>query len=155
MATDKLSSYMAVLEDLQLKRAEKELEIASLQGELAEAKRQLDGFTSSIEVLRSSAPGGRPPIGGPEPVGVRISSTAFKGEKTTLDAAIEYLGIVKRESSTRAIATGLLEHGFETASKDFYNTLFAILNREWKEGDRKIIKTEKGWTLPQWEKKTA
>lgn len=65
------------------------------------------------------------------------------------EAAKKYLSMVKRPQSTPEIAAALQRGGLTHSSKNFINTLFAILYRQHKQnGD--IVRVNKDWGLREW-----
>lgn len=69
---------------------------------------------------------------------------------SVVDAASKYLGMVKGKQTAREIADALERGGITHSSKDFYQTVYALLRRRMKdEGD--IVKNDDGtWGLAEW-----
>ena len=65
------------------------------------------------------------------------------------DAVKKYLAMVKRKQSTKRIVEALERGGYPHQSKNFYNTVFGVLNRHWKtQGE--IVKVGSEWGLAEW-----
>lgn len=60
-----------------------------------------------------------------------------------------YLGMVKRKQSTKQLMEVLERGGYPHRSKNFYTTVFGVLNRHWKtQGE--IVKVDGDWGLREW-----
>ena len=69
---------------------------------------------------------------------------------STAEAAKKYLRMVKKKKSTRDIALALERGGFAHESKNFYVSLWNVLNRESQNEDSEIIKIKTLWALREW-----
>ncbi len=144
MSDEKTIDYAAVLADLENDLAELEI---------------------SIDYIRRKKLGAQPedtdaPIAKPHPSRSRVGTTshsdgvplirqdAFFG-MGLVEATKKYLGMTKRPKSSRDIATALVQGGLHTTAKDFYNTVFGVLNREAK-NNGEIVKVKKEWGLAEW-----
>lgn len=130
MSTEAIN-YEAVISDLEAK-------IAHLQATLA-----------GIKVVAGMNGLGIPPSGGPggpaQTNTGKIASDAFFG-KSIPDAAVTYLGSVRKKLSTQALME-VMEAGGLPKSK--YNTVYAILRRrESQVGD--IVNMQGEWGLASW-----
>lgn len=65
-----------------------------------------------------------------------------------VDATVKYLETVKRPSPTRAIADALAKGGYQTKSKNLYNNVYGILNREGDKPSPRVVKKGAQWELP-------
>lgn len=66
-------------------------------------------------------------------------------------ATVKYLKLSpeRRPKTSREISDALIAGGFKTTSKDFYNTVFSVLNREDK-NEGPIAKVNNAWGLAEW-----
>ena len=65
-------------------------------------------------------------------------------------AAVEYLEVVGHSSETRTIANALLEGGYQTTAKNFYNNTYGTLSREAESDNPRVVKEGSKWGLPGW-----
>lgn len=65
-----------------------------------------------------------------------------------VEATVKYLETVKRPSPTRAIADALVKGGYKTTSRNPYNNVYGILNRESEKTSPRVVKKGARWDLP-------
>jgi len=93
----------------------------------------LDQAISAIEALVS---------------GSAVRPGMFQGMSLT-EAAVAYLRFVKEKQSIREIAAALERGGFHHTSKDFTNTVRAVLGRN-AQNEAVIVKDGTAWALAEW-----
>lgn len=154
MDTEPQINYEDVLADLENDRAALDAMIAYIKA------KKLGHSTSASQVTGVDAAVRSMPLGSPSTltggnVGIAggslrrgIASDAFFG-LGIVDAAKKYLGMTRRPQSSKEIATALVQGGFHTTAKDFYNTVFGVLSREWK-NNGEIVKVNKEWGMAEW-----
>jgi len=121
-----MPDYEAVLADLYAKRDQIETAINAIQA--------IAGM-GSAGAARSS-------------VGVAIQGDSFFG-MNTLDAAIKYLGIVRKVQSPTEIADALEAGGMTHSSQNLANTLYTTLSRS-ASHNGPVVKVGKNWGLREW-----
>lgn len=146
--------YNRVLEDLEAKRSDMLAKISELDAAIAAVKRILghaDILTITFAPNSPPAPdpnigsGLKPSNGQPE----EIPEDCFFA-MTAVEATKKYLRMVKRKKSTKEIAEALQRGGFAYESKNFYVSLWNILNRERKNEGSDILKIKTSWGLADW-----
>ena len=129
---DQPNHYEAVLADLRAKRAELDTAIATIERVMGIAT----GATGTPQAAITASGAGV------------VRDGMFFGLSLT-EAAQAYLQAVRRKQSAREIAEALERGGFHHTSKDFPNTVRAILSRNAaNEGD--FIKLQTDWGLSTW-----
>lgn len=129
---DSTNPYEAVLADLRAKRAELDAAIVTIE--------KVMGIASAV----GSASGSSTAIG----VSGSVTEGMFFGMNLT-EAARKYLHGVRKKQSAREIAEALERGGFHHQSKDFPNTVRAIMARNASnEGD--FIRLQTDWGLAEW-----
>jgi hypothetical protein len=119
--------YLAVLADLKAKRSELDTAIAAIE--------RIMGVSSSAEQINA-------------PIGSGVREGMFFGMSLT-EAAKTYLSTVRKKQSAREIAEALERGGFHHTSKDFPNTVRAILARN-AANEGEFLKLQSDWGLAQW-----
>jgi hypothetical protein len=122
--------YQAVLADLKAKRAGLDQAIAAIE--------QIIGVSTSTTPATVEL--------GP---GVTIKPGMFHGMSLT-EAAVAYLRVTKQKRSIRDIADALEQGGFYHTSKDFTNTVRAVLARNAAQEGGEIVKDGTFWALAEW-----
>lgn len=117
--------YEAVLADLKAKRD------------------QIDAAIAAIEAISGIAVGSARPGGA-----VAIEGDTFFG-MTALEAAIKYLGMVKKVQSPTEIAEALEAGGMTHSSQNLANTLYTTLSRS-ASHNGPVVKVGKNWGLAEW-----
>lgn len=142
MSPEQQLNYEAILTDLETDKAELDMLIAYI-------KRKKLGRAD--EPMVGAAILGKSPIRRlvENYDAATLPSDAFFG-LGLIDAAKKYLTMAKRPKGAREIATCLEQGGFHHSSKDFYNTVFSVLNREANKPDGEIVKVKKEWGLTEW-----
>lgn len=135
MTTENID-YVAIIADLEAKRAAIDNAIASLRAVAGMgAIGNQDGITIDTS-MPYSASGGR-----------GIPDGAFHG--MTLPEGIRiYLGLMRKNQSAREITDGLKKGGMKSTSKWFDKIVYSTLDRLKKSGD--VVKIEGLWGLPEW-----
>ena len=131
--------YMAILADLEAKKAALEHTIASFRQALSIGALGLNLTDASVgmqDAVGHSFSTGEVPDG------------AFLG-KSISEAAKLYLEIVKKKQTTREIAEALQKGGMEsTSKKNWFPIVHAAIVRAYKAGG--IVKVGNQWGLPGW-----
>jgi len=152
--------YKLVLADLEAKLAEHKAKCkcAELETAISAVKRIL-GYADVSIIPSVSAPpatlSGAPFIPPPPELPSwngqteNLPDDAFF-KMSTAEAAKKYLRMVKKKKSTRDIALALERGGFAHESKNFYVSLWNVLNRESQNEDSEIIKIKTLWALREW-----
>jgi hypothetical protein len=67
-----------------------------------------------------------------------------------VEATKKYLAGAKRPKTTQEIAAALVAGGYNHTSKNFYSTIFSVLNREANKPTGDIVKVNERWGLAEW-----
>ncbi len=139
--------YIAILADLEAKKAGIDSAIASVRAAMAAGALGVADMTS----------GSVPPFGGgpgqsvsPASGTVDIPSNMFSGISIP-EAAKVYLSMVNRKQTTKEITEALQEGGMHTTADDFLATVQAGLFRASRKFGE-IVKLKDGWGLAAWYK---
>jgi hypothetical protein len=125
MATEPID-YVAVLEDLRARRTGLDRAIAAIEQIVAQL-----GTVAS------------------QPKEASLGDDAFFSMSVP-DAIRKYLSIVRKKKTAKEITDGLEAGGLEHVSKNFYNTVYTMLSREWSKADPEIVKIGDQWGLAEW-----
>lgn len=134
--------YEAVLEDLERQRDELNVAIAALRRTMgiADAESAPNVVTGQVQSRRSA----------------QIRPDQFFG-MSIVDAAVEYLSLVRQPKPAPIIAREIKAHGLLNESKTFTSTVYSILYRESQRGEGKVVKVGNSnkWGLTDWYPKAA
>ncbi len=134
MENENVIDYMAVLADMDAKKA-------ALEAAIAGVRQMLGQSQSSVSSAMS--------VGGPTPTSVVIRADEFF-QMSIGDTTIKYLNMVRKPQSTQEIATALESGGMTHTSKNWYQTVSgSLLRRESADGE--IMRVKRGmWGLSTW-----
>ena|SRR3990167_3677256 len=133
------SEYDAVIADL-------ENQMLELQNTVDTLKRLREKGSSAGEAV-TPAPR-RTPVLRATPEGEPEFPSDFFMKMSLPDAVKSYLSMVKRKQSTKQLMAALERGGYPTRSKNFYTTVFGVLNRHAKtQGE--ITKVGGDWALAE------
>lgn len=129
-----------------LKGFEEELEQVESEMEILEKRR--DALEITVRGIRQliNLNGGSLPVKPERPLFPRNAFT----DLGTVEAAVKYLGIVKRPQTTREVVDALLLGGKKSESKNFTDTVRITLLKESEKGNPRICWTDLKWELPEW-----
>jgi hypothetical protein len=151
MEPEKSLDYSLVLADLESKLAEQEAKCAELRAAIAAVQRIM-GYADvpiNAPIVAALVPVTPAPAQATNGQTDAIPEDAFFAMNMA-SAAVKYLRIVKKKKSTKEIALALERGGFAHESKNFYVTLWNVLNRESKNEGSEIIKVKTFWALAEW-----
>lgn len=126
-------------------------DIGALLDKMRAERADLDGAIRALEKYAGAAPSGSVPIAprrGLSGESQTIAHDEFLG-MTVVDAAVKYLGIVKKPQSIKEIAAGLDKGGLIHQTSKFETTVYAMVSRAAARGDR-VRKFHKNWGLISW-----
>ena len=83
------------------------------------------------------------------PMSSDIESDTFFG-LSIVEAAKKFLGMGRRPKTTNEIKEALEAGGYTHTSKNFYSTIFSVLNRESNKVGGEIAKVNDKWGLVEW-----
>ncbi len=134
---------------------EKTPDVGALLADLRAKRAKLDAAIAAIEEYAGTAPSGsvtlpaiNVAIRGSSGDGQTIAPDAFFS-MSVVDAAVKYLDIVKKPQSLKDVTTALEKGGLIHQSKKFETTVYAMLSRAEKRGDR-VRRFHKNWALASW-----
>lgn len=132
------SHYAAVYADLKL-------ELDSLEREAQKIRLEQERLKNALSFIRARMSGS-------------ATEEETEGKYAGLElvaSAVQYLRVVGHFSQTRAIADALIEGGYRTTARNFYNNVYGSLNREADKKTRRVVKSGPKWGLPEWEEEEA
>jgi hypothetical protein len=141
MSNEKVD-YVALLSDLEAKKAALEASIATLRSAMALGLlgQTPEGIDLSAVAATSAGPA-------ENAVPTELPHHAFLG--MSLPAAIKmYLQAAKKKQTIKEIAAALREHGMESTSDNFEGVVTGSLNRLKGAGD--VLRFKDGWGLSAW-----
>lgn len=121
------------------------IDYQAVLADLEERKANIEAAIDGVKAILGEV-GGIPHAKGDFPVSV--SSDTFFG-MSIVDATVKYLRMNKSKKSTREIVDALESGGMTTTSKNFTNTVYALLFRSQKL-DGEVIRVGNGWGLAEW-----
>lgn len=135
--------------ELMLKGLESELEQVDSEIEVLENRRE--ALYATIEGIQTliSLNGGSVPV---KPERPQFPRNAFK-DLGIVEAAVKYLGIVKRPQTTREVVDALILGGKKSDSKNFADMARVTLIKESEKEKPRIKWKDHKWELPEWSKK--
>src|ERR1017187_263067 len=119
------------------------IDYAAVLGDLKARRANLDSAIAAIEQIMAQV--GTVPT---QPRDTVLSDDAFFG-MSIQDAIRKYLSIVRKKKTVKEITDGLEAGGMEHTSKNFYNTVYTMLNREWVKADPELVKIGDLWGLAE------
>jgi hypothetical protein len=131
--------YLAILADLEAKKAALEHTITSFRQAMA---------MGALGQMATES-GGVPSVSVPSMTGGEVPAGAFHG-KSIPEATQLYLEIVKRKQTGREIAEALQKGGMESTSKNFAEVVGNGLNRARRLGNSGLVKLGAHWGLASW-----
>ncbi len=131
-----------------LKGFEEELE--QVEDEIDVLERRRSALLNTVEGIREliSLNGGSAPA---KPERPRFPRNAF-ADLGTVEAAVKYLGIVKRPQTTREMVDALILGGKKSESKNYTDMVRITLLKETEKGNPRISWKDHKWELPEWSK---
>src|ERR1700678_661330 len=133
--------YLAIVADLEAKKAAIEATLASLRSAMATGALGQSGDAPATTFLGGSP--SAPMYGGDIPDGAFLN-------KGIPEATKFYLEIVKKKQTSSEIAAALRKGGMESTSSDFIGVVKAGLNRARKLPSSPLLKLGSHWGLKSW-----